>query len=301
MLQRNFIVFINPISGTSDKKDVCSLIEKNLKELNFSCQILPTEKTGAYPFLKAKIISENITDVIICGGDGTVNQITAYLQNTKIQVGIIPLGSGNGLAFTAGIPKDTTKALAVIINGKATYIDAFKINENYCCHLSGLGFDAQVSHDFAVQPIRGSSTYLKQIIKNFFKAKPYTFQVSANGATFITEAFFLSIANSNQFGNKILIAPKASLSDGLLDIVIVKKAGKFGLIFKLFQHFRNGEIASMSNTHNSINYFHTKKLFIKNLDNAPFHIDGEPMKTTLHFNVEIIENAFLLLQPSILF
>lgn len=297
MTQRNFIVFINPISGTRNKKEIRLFIEKKLSELKFSYQILLTDENGKYSFLKEKIERENITDVIVCGGDGTVNQITAYLQKSPVNVGIIPLGSGNGLAFTAGIPKDPKKALDIILNGKASFVDAFMINDHYSCHLCGLGFDAQVSHDFARQAKRGPSTYVKQTIKNFFKAKPYSFKVTANGNTFCTKAFFLSIANSNQFGNRILIAPKASLSDGLLDIVIVNKAGKLGLIFKLIRQILSGKIDSVRNTDNAIHYFHTKKISILNIDNAPFHIDGEPMETAPHFEVEIIERAFLLFQP----
>ena len=172
------------------------------------------------------------------------------------------------------------------------------LNKNYSCHLSGLGFDAQVSHDFARQAARGPLTYIKQTLKNFFKAKPYRFEVTANGKTFNTNAFFLSIANSSQFGNNIVIAPKAILSDGLLDIVIVQKAGKFGLVFKILKQISSGKIASVRNTDKTILYFQTKRINIKNLDNAPFHIDGEPMETATSFEVEIIEKAFLLLQPS---
>jgi len=295
--QRNFIVFINPISGTGNKKDVRSLIKNKLQELNFPFQILPTEITGTYQFLKEKISAENITDVIICGGDGTVNQITAYLQNIKIQVGIIPMGSGNGMAFTAGIAKDPKKALDIILKGRASFINAFKVNGHYSCHLCGLGFDAQVSYDFSRQAKRGAATYIKQTIRNFFKAKPYHFEITSSGKTFSTNAFFVSIANSNQFGNRILIAPKASLGDGLLDVVIVNKSGKFGLIFKLIRQISIGKIASVRNTDKTIHYFNTKKISIKNLDNAPFHIDGEPMETAPYFEIEIIKNAFLLLQP----
>ncbi len=297
MTTRNFLIFINPISGTRNKKDVRTYIQKQLTNLQQKYEVLPTNEHGNYSFLKEKIITENITDVIICGGDGTVNQITAHLLKTNIKVGIIPLGSGNGMAFTAGIPKDYKKAMDVILTGNASNVDALMINEHYSCHLSGLGFDAQVSHDFARQEKRGPSTYMKETLKNFFKAKPYRFEVTANGKTFNTNAFFLSIANSNQFGNSIIIAPKASLSDGLLDIVIVQKAGKFGLIFKLLRQIRSGKITHVRNTDKTIHYFHTKKLTIKNFDNAPFHIDGEPMKTAATFDIEIIERAFLLLQP----
>jgi YegS/Rv2252/BmrU family lipid kinase len=294
---RNFLVFINPISGTRNKKEIRSYLQSKLTNLRYSYEILSANEHGKYSFLKEKIITEKVTDIIICGGDGTVNQITSYLINTNIKVGIIPLGSGNGLAFTAGIPKDYKKALEVILNGNAGFIDALVINKNYSCHLCGLGFDAQVSHDFARQEKRGPLTYIKETLKNFFKAKPYRFEVSANGNTFITNAFFLSIANSNQFGNSIVIAPKASLSDGLLDIVIVQKAGKFGLVFKLLKQIRSGKITSIRNTDKTIHYFQTKKMSIKNLDNAPFHIDGEPMETAATFDVEIIERAFLLFQP----
>ena len=297
MSTRYFLIFINPISGTTDKKNICSYIEETLSAHHHLYEVIPTNEFGNYSFLKDKIKNGQITDVIICGGDGTVNQITAYLVNTTIRVGIIPLGSGNGMAFTAGIPKDYKKALDVILNGNASYVDALTINKNYSCHLCGLGFDAQVSHDFAKQAVRGPSTYMKETFKNFFIAKPFRFEVSANGNTFTTSAFFLSIANSNQFGNSIVIAPKASLSDGLLDIVIVQKAGKLGLIFKLLKQISSGTVASVRNTDKTIHYFQTKKLSIKNFDNAPFHIDGEPMETAATFQVAIIEKAFLLLQP----
>ena len=297
MINRNFLIFINPISGTKNKKGVRLYILQKLTDLKYSYEVLPTNEFGNYSFLKEKITSDKITDIIICGGDGTVNQITAHLLNTNINVGIIPMGSGNGMAFTAGIPKDYKKAMDVILAGNASNVDALMINDHYSCHLSGLGFDAQVSHDFAKQEKRGPSTYMKETLKNFFKAKPYRFEVIANGIKFNTNAFFLSIANSNQFGNSIIIAPKASLSDGLLDIVIVQKAGKFGLVFKLLKQIRSGKITSVRNTDKTIHYFQTKKMSIKNLDNAPFHIDGEPMKTAPIFDIEIIERAFLLLQP----
>ena len=106
MSTRNFLIFINPISGTTNKKKIQSYLQEKLTTLDYQYEILPTNEFRNYSFLKEKISNENITDVIICGGDGTVNQITSYLLNTKIKVGIIPLGSGNGMAFSAGIPKD---------------------------------------------------------------------------------------------------------------------------------------------------------------------------------------------------
>ena len=168
-MSRKFIFFINPISGTKSKAALKPLIEKKMRDENLPYQFRDTRKDDTYHFLPSLIIEEKITDVIICGGDGTVNQVAAALINTNINIGIIPMGSGNGLAFAAGIPKDPAEALHIIIHGKASFIDSFYINDQFSCMLCGIGFDAQVAHDFSKQKSRGLSTYIKQTIRNFFK------------------------------------------------------------------------------------------------------------------------------------
>jgi diacylglycerol kinase family enzyme len=109
------------------------------------------------------------------------------------------------------------------------------VNEEFSCMLSGIGFDAKVAHDFANKTSRGLITYTQQSIVNFFKAHPYQFEVSVDGFSFFTEAFFISVANANQFGNNFTIAPKASLSDGMLDVVIVQKMHKAKLPFAILK------------------------------------------------------------------
>ncbi len=296
LTKRNFIVFINPVSGTKNKAAAIALVEKMLTDNHLPYQILPTDASGKYEFLTKKTATEKITDVIICGGDGTVNQVCSYLRGLPVNTGVIPMGSGNGLAFAAGIPKSPKKAMQIILNGKANFVDAFMINNNFSCMLCGLGFDAQVAHDFAKQSSRGLSTYIKQSLKNFLSAKTYPFEIKANDQTINTDAFFISVANSNQFGNNFTIAPKASLSDGLLDIVVVNKTSKINLISKVIKQVRSGKITDMADQ-KTIQYFHTKELTISNPQNAPLHIDGEPATTAAHFNIKIIAKAFRLLQP----
>lgn len=298
MSERNFIVFINPISGTGNKGSLRSIVEKRMAKEAASFQILDTEQSGRYDFLPEKVRRESITDIIICGGDGSVNQVGSALAGVHVNVGIIPMGSGNGLALAAGIPKNPVKALDVIFKGTATYIDAFMINDQFSCMLCGLGFDAQVAHDFAAQSKRGLPTYIRQTLKNFFKATPYPFELKVNGSVINAEAFFISIANSNQFGNNFTIAPKASLSDGLLDIVIVNKTGKLNLIYTVLKQVRAGKVVSAAEHNNTVHYFQTKKMSISNPGNAPLHIDGEPSVTADHFEIEIKEKAFRLLQPA---
>ena len=296
MKERKFIIFINPVSGTKDKIDMRRYLEKKLSENNFPYEILPTEQSGRYPFFKNKINTENITDVIICGGDGTVNQVVSSTTGMKVNIGIIPMGSGNGLAFAAGIPKDFKKAIRTILAGKGGYIDAFLINGKFSCMLCGLGFDAQVAHEFSRQTKRGLSTYIKKTIKHFFKAQPYPFQIKTNGITIDTEAFLISIANSNQFGNNFTIAPKASLCDGLLDIVVVNKTGKFNLILKILKQIRSGKIVNADAPQKTVHYFQTEKIIITNPGQAPLHIDGEAAETSEYFEIGILPKAFYLLQ-----
>ena len=246
------------------------------------------------------IENENITDVVICGGDGTVSQVAAVLIDEPVSIGIIPMGSGNGLALAAKIPANTAKALELIFTGKASYIDSFFINNTFSCMLCGLGFDAQVAHDFAVQGKRGLMTYIKQTIGNFFAAKPYSFDIVNQGKSFNTDAYFISIANSNQFGNNVTIAPQASLSDGLLDVVVVKKMSKFKLLWVVFKQIRNGqteEYNELTVQHRDVLYFQTPRLIIHNLEGAPLHIDGDPAETARKFSIQIIPQAFKLIQP----
>ena len=298
-MNRNFIYFINPISGTKNKDALLKLIEEKTSKAAIPFQVLHTNASGDYAYLVEKIGREKITDIIVCGGDGTVNQVAGSLLNTNINIGIIPMGSGNGLALAAGIPTNPSKALDIIFKGKASYIDGFYINNSFSCMLCGLGFDALVAHEFAVHPSRGLSTYVKLSLKNFFKAKFYPFVIEANGTTIQSDAFFISIANSNQFGNNFTIAPRASLNDGLLDIVIVNKMSKLRLVYTILKQIRMGkvELTSGKKFHKrDIQYFQTKSLEIKNPLSAPLHIDGDPAVTENFFKIKIVENAFRLLQ-----
>ena len=297
MKQRKFLVFINPISGSKNKDAAQAEVEKRLKQEGFNYELLATEKNGKYPYLKNKIEAEKITDIIICGGDGSINQVGAYLLGVNVNIGIIPLGSGNGLAFTAGISKNPAIAISTIIKGNTNFIDAFKINNDFSCHLIGVGFDAEVAHQFAVHPNRGASTYVKLVLKNYFKAKPFPFQIKIADKIINTEAFFVCVANSNQFGNKIKIAPKASISDGLLDVVIVNKTNKLNVFLNIMKQLLFGKVKVFSDKKAIVQYFQTKKISIVNIENAPLHIDGEPYKTAGNFEIEIIENALSLIMP----
>lgn len=298
-MSRKILFFINPISGTKSKLPLEKNIVSRCAEKGISFEILHTTKEGNYDFLKEKIQKEGITDVVICGGDGSLSPIIASLLQSDVNMGILPLGSGNGLARAAGIPQSVHKALDIIFHGKAQYVDAILINNQLSCHLSGLGFDAQVAHDFSKQKNRGLHSYVKQVFKNFLKTTFWNFEIEIGGKVFKEQAFCVCIANSNQFGNNFTIAPKASLTDGLLDIIIVKKTSKPMMLFEIVKQVLAGKIKRIDEKglgKKNIFYFQAKQLKIKNPDNAPMHIDGDPNASAPEFFIEVLPSAYRLIQ-----
>jgi diacylglycerol kinase (ATP) len=299
-MSRKIIYLVNPISGTQKKELVKNLIIRKTRAEGIDFEIFPSKADGSYENLQQIILKDEITDVVICGGDGTVNAVVNALQGIDVNIGIIPMGSGNGLAFAAKIPKQTSRALDVIFKGRAALTDAFYINEKFSCMLCGIGFDAEVAHAFAKQKTRGLQTYLRISTMKFFKSKPYPFEIKLDNRVIQTDAYFISIANSNQFGNNVTIAPQASLSDGLLDIVIVKKMNKMILPFSvLFQVAGSNKLMQVVEyfEEKNIIYFQTDKISIHNPSLAPLHIDGEPADTSIEFSIRLIPGCFKLLQP----
>ncbi len=297
---RNICYIINPIAGTRAKKDLQAFIETASTKAGIPFMILPSVADGNYDFLHPIIKEKKITDVVVAGGDGTVSQVVNGLMTLDVNIGIIPCGSGNGLAYTAGIPKDPAKALKIVFAGKASKTDGFYLNDHFACMLCGLGFDAKVAHDFAQQPKRGLSTYVKQVVRNFFGAKTFPFDITVGGKTFSTDAYFISIANSNQFGNHFTIAPAASLSDGLLDIVIVTKQNKLSMIVQTLKQVRGKNKLvpeTVIDDTKAVIYFQTNQLQIQNKAEAYLHIDGDPAETSKEIKVQVLANCFKLLQP----
>ena len=305
-MSRKIIYLINPISGTRGKSSLQQLITQRTQRENIEYSIYPTNAEGNYDFLRTVIQQDNVTDVVICGGDGTVSAVMAALTGSDTRVGIIPMGSGNGLAFAAKIPKDPEKALDIIFSGKASSIDGFLINGHFSCMLCGIGFDGKVAHEFALQSRRGLQTYARVTLKNFFTARTWPFRISipaaGNGGalSFSVDAFFINVANGDQFGNHFTIAPKASLHDGLLDIVIVKKAGRISFLFSVIRQVLGGysvQTSPIEKGRRTVLYFRTASLEISNPEYAPLHIDGDPAAPAKEFIVKVVPKAIWLIKP----
>ena len=299
--ERRILFLMNPISGTREKSAIKKTISDRTRERKIWFEFVATNPSGDYSFISDRIQKEGITDVVVCGGDGTISSVAGSLLNQPVNFGIVPLGSGNGLALTAKIPRSVSKALDVVFDGKASRVDGFYVNNMFSCMLCGIGFDAQVAHDFAKSKTRGLQSYIKISAINFFKARAMPFVIESDNSIIETDAFFISIANSNQFGNNFTIAPQASLIDGLLDIVIVRKMNKLMLPFSIV-----GQITGINALQKledfiqrkNIMYFQTKSLLIRNPELAPLHIDGDPKASSEQFSITVKPKAFPLLQPS---
>jgi YegS/Rv2252/BmrU family lipid kinase len=294
--QRKISFLFNPVSGSGIKDSLLKKIENRCIRENVDFEFLATRIDGDYSSLEESVRRNEVTDIVVIGGDGTFNQVCKALRHTGVNFGIIPMGSGNGLALGAGIPRNTQKALEVIFRGHAQAVDGFLVNGRFSCMLSGIGFDAAVAAEFASSKRRGLWTYVRITAENFLNARTFCFRIRSMNEEFDTNAYFISIANSNQFGNSFTIAPKARLNDGLIDIIIVRKMNKLQLLLAILHQLKFGDVQEKIFREKQIIYFQTTELQIENPERAPLHIDGDPEVTAEHLSIRVIPDAFRLLQ-----
>ncbi|MCI9846867.1 diacylglycerol/lipid kinase family protein [Flavobacterium pectinovorum] len=212
---------INPISGSGKHNLSASYILQHFPSGEFKVEVNYTKhKSHAVELTKAAIA--NKPDYIIaCGGDGTINEVASCLVNTTIILGIIPVGSGNGLASNLNIPRDFKKAIAIIKQGKTTSIDVGKINQQYFFSNMGIGIDALIIKKYERSGNRTLSSYVKAALSSSFEFKVQPAIVSFGDQVLKVNPFMLFVSNSNEMGYNMSLTPKASLSDGVLDMVII--------------------------------------------------------------------------------
>ena len=182
-----------------------------------------TEYGGHALHLAQRAVAEESSLVVAVGGDGTVNEVLQAVAESGVPMAIVPTGSGNGLARHCGIPLDIGQAVKLIRSGVTRAIDLGKANEHYFISNAGVGFDAWVCQRIRQTKSRGLTMYIRHVVANFFTYKAATYSITADGKTFVEKAYFLNVANGKEFGYGFEISPEASLEDGLLDMVLVKK------------------------------------------------------------------------------
>lgn len=287
-LRLRFIV--NPRSGINGKRQVLDDIPKYIDDDKFSYEICFTEYAGHAEEL-ARQASENHVDAVVAvGGDGTINEVGRALLHTSTAMGIIPCGSGNGLARHLNIPIDVKKSLEIINAYQVKSIDYGKINEHSFFCTCGVGFDAYISSRFAKSQKRGYKTYIKEVLKSFYSYKPGTYEIETESETFTCEAFLITCANASQYGNNAYIAPHASLCDGLMDVAIIEPFGGFAAIPLIIQ------LATKNiDKNHRLRRLKCKKLYIRSTSQELIHVDGDSVNASKNLAVEIVRNGLRVL------
>jgi len=213
---------VNPISGTTDKSRIVNLIPDYLDAKRFNVNVLYTEYRGHAAQYARQAVKEGIDVCVAVGGDGTVNEVARCLIHTQTALGIIPCGSGNGLARHLFIPMNPEGALQVLSTCAIEALDYGMINNTPFFCTCGIGFDAFVSSMFAKSERRGLLTYIENTLREGLRYKPDTYEIEIDGETQRYNAFLIACANASQYGNNVYIAPQASMSDGLMDVTIME-------------------------------------------------------------------------------
>ncbi len=284
--QKKILFVINPISGgkkkTAFKKTVLEVLDLEKYHPTFQQTTGPNH---AYE-IGRQAIQDNYDAVIAVGGDGTINELGSALVGSEIPLGIIPEGSGNGLALYLGIPLNETAALRRINRFDIQAVDSGIINGHPFFNIAGLGFDASVSDKFASDQLRGPVGYLRTVINVLGRYKPGRYHLTIDGAEYEREAFMISVANSPQYGNNAYIAPNASVNDGVLDVCIVKKFPLYILPMMVFHLFNRSVDQS-----EYVEIIPGKDIRISRADHGPVHVDGEPLTIEQDLHVQVRPNS----------
>lgn len=272
MSSQNLLFIINPISGGGKKqKKLPLLIEKQLDSSTFKATLYHTKKAGDGKKRSLLALAEKKWDaVIVVGGDGSLHEVASIFKDTHIPVGIIPCGSGNGLAYSLGIPSDMALALEKITRFQVRTIDYLEINGLPCFNIGGIGFEAIISKAFNEGSTkRGLGQYINAIWKLWKKYQGFDYQIlTKTGKTSNRRAYSLAFANSNQYGNRFYINPQSSLSDGFFECCHIPK-------LKIYQYLKLAQHCFRKKNSPYVQISQHQELRIHCLQPQDAHIDGD--------------------------
>lgn len=282
--KKRLLFLVNPISGVNQEKKatLSDLLVEVLDASLYEWEVVFSNGPD-HLFELSKAAAENGIDVVIAvGGDGTVNQIARGIIGSKTILGLVPAGSGNGLAHHLGIPTDVSKSLAVINNMNVKEIDTVNMNDKPFVSIAGIGFDALVARKFARAERRGFLTYLKIVTTEYANYRPRKYNMIIDGKPVDRQALFVSFANTNQFGYNTIIAPDAKIDDGLIDVCIVKKVPLtqapqvVGLL-----------LTKKIGTSDYVEIIKAREITLKRNKKRAVNIDGEPVKLGKEITIKV--------------
>lgn len=283
MNKKKITFILNPISGTVSKAGIPDLIEERLDKDRFDYCIAETSYAGHATELAKEAAKDGIDIVVAVGGDGTVNEVGRALTQTDTTMGILPCGSGNGLARHLNLPMNLKKCIDILNYCDIKKLDYGIINEHPFFCTCGMGFDAFISMKFAEAGKRGPITYMQKVLEEGLRYEPETYVIEDEDGTHSYKAFLVSVANASQYGNNAYIAPQASMSDGLLDVIIMEP---FDLIdapqvaIELFNKTLDKNL--------KIKTFRSKHIHIHRKSEGIIHYDGDPITSSADVDISIV-------------
>ncbi|PWE00785.1 diacylglycerol/lipid kinase family protein [Marinilabilia rubra] len=292
-MKRTALYIINPASGIGRQKDLEKLIRKETDDTRLDIEVVFSERPG-HAFTLSQEAAGKYDVVVAVGGDGTVNEVGRGLIHSSTALGIIPTGSGNGLARFLEMPFKVNKALEVINKGTIKSIDVIKLNDYYSLNVAGVGFDAYISHRFAGKKKRGPLAYMQLISKEFPKYKSDRYTLEIDEEKLELDAFLISFANSSQYGNNFHIAPQARIDDGLIDVCLIKDFPKYTapalLISLVDQSIDKSKYDKIVKA---------RKVTLKHPTPLLGHVDGEPVEFGKDVDIEILPLALKVVIPPV--
>ena len=290
--KKKLLAIINPISGTHQKSDIPKAVKEVLDSSLYDIDICFTEYAGHATLLAKEAVSSNLDCVLSIGGDGTCNEIAKALVHSNTALGIIPMGSGNGLARHLDIPMDVMGALKIINERNIVSLDYCKANEKLFFCTCGVGFDALVSRRFAEDKHRGGMTYVKKVVTEYLKYKTETYLIVSENGKKKEKAFLIACANASQYGNNAYIAPHANMQDGKIDVTIILPFTPFDIAPMAVQLF-----TKVIDKNPNIRTFETPYLKIIREKPGIMHIDGEPVEMDKEIEIKCIRNGLKVVIP----
>lgn len=284
----NTIFILNPVSGFFKfrRKKVERVIKRYLQKKKIDGEIRYSQYAGHTSEIVKEAVAEGVKQIIVSGGDGSINEAASQLIYSEVVLGIIPSGSGNGLAHCLHLPFNIRKAIKVIIDNQTRYCDVLKINDQYAFSIVGVGLDARIAKRYKSMKMRGLISYCLAAFAEYFNENKEKLVLETGGESFELETVMTVFANSNQFGYNFKIAPQANLFDGRVDIMAIEKM-PFHTIPVSFCKIVSGKATQLSHTH----VLKVPEIEVHCDKEILLNIDGDPVLFPDTLSIKVLQGA----------
>ncbi|WP_400190986.1 diacylglycerol/lipid kinase family protein [Hymenobacter sp. B81] len=292
---RRVLFVLNPISGDIDKDDLHPRLHQLCTERGHEVESFETTGDDDASRLRNFLQQHSFDAVLAAGGDGTVNLVAQVLSGLNVPMGIIPLGSGNGLSKDLGIAQEPEAALEVLWNHREWVIDTLQVGGHFTAHLADLGFNALVVARFSEGDTRGPGAYVRVALQEYLSYEPARYRIETDQETWEGEAFMLTIANARTFGSNVVINPDALLDDGWFELCLIEPfpgSAALGMLYHLYTDgFEQSDYTRRLRCRRA-------RIEVLGASEVLAQLDGEPLHLPLPLEVTINPRSLRVLVPA---